>query len=547
MRPLYPALIVISLFTSCIKEEFEAEVLDTSVQFSPGVAAPVGYIHYELEELFRDSVLPDRFIVAADGFITMIYEEEISSLQAADLFTINDVTHSESIVNNTGSPIVLDDILFPETADIQDTIRIPLDITLAPDAEIDSIFVDSMDIVCSSASPCDGLVSIYIQGLENIDDPFAAGIPLNGGNVSRTFTGLTIRLEHTGPGRNELVIVYIASLTPSSGIIQPGELIASLDLRLSDIDYSVVYGYLGQFDIPVQTRSFALNLYDDVPEGVFHFEEARLKIGISNSFGIPVQVEMTEFQATGRDGQVTLITGDSVPSAGNPRIIGYPSTGQEGQSIRDSIVLTAGNCNLFDVLETAPASIMFGASGTCNPAGNTHSNFLLDTSRLKVTAGLALPLYGYADFLLITDTLDFIFADFYDNPPEEIKSLTFRLNCTNGLPLNIFMQVFFADENGLVLDSLFTDLQDPLRLVPGATDTDGDGKADPLEAEPVEIKMDRERIDNISSTRYIFLYSRLTTTGYDNIPPVNVRLYTDYFFTAHLGAIAELDVNSENF
>ena len=183
--------------------------------------------------------------------------------------------------------------------------------------------------------------------------------------------------------------------------------------------------------------------------------------------------------------------------------------------------------------------ILYGANGSCNPGGITHSNFLLDTSRITLAAELVLPLYGYADLILIMDTLDFIFDDFYDNPPEEIKSLTFRLNFTNGLPVDVNFQVYFADEGGVILDSLFTDLQDPLRLVQGATDTDGDGKADPIESDPVEVTLNRDRIDRISSTRYIFLTGGFSTVGFDDTPPENVRFFTDYFFTAYLGAIAE--------
>jgi hypothetical protein len=528
-----PAVLILFL-SSCVKEEFDADALDTSVQLSPGVAAPIGYVHYRLEELFGDSIIGDEFTFDADGFITLRYKEEIASLDASDLFTFSDINHTENILNNTGFPIILDSI--SGSLDIQDTIRIPFNIPTAPGAEVDSIIMRSMDLTYSSQSQINGLVSIY--------GPFGAGIQMNGGSVSRQLTDLTIRMEHVPPNRNELVIIYLASITPSSGTIQPGESIVDLNIQFSNIDYSVVYGYLGQFSIPVQSQSIPVDLYDPVLDGTFHFEDAQLKISSTNSFGIPLHLEMTNFQATGRDGQVTFITGDSVPSQTNPRIIKHPVMGQEGLSLEDSILLTTDNTNLFDVLETAPVQILFGATGTCNPAGTNHSNFLLDTSRLRIGAELRLPLYGYADFLLITDTLDFIFDDFYDHPPEEIKSLTFRLNFTNGLPVNVFMQVYFADENMVVLDSLFTDLQDPKRLVQGATDTDGDGKANPLHSDPVEVELDREKIGHISSTRYIFVYGRFSTTGYDLTPPVNVRFYTDYFFTAHLGAIAVLDVNS---
>ena len=70
---------------------------------------------------------------------------------------------------------------------------------------------------------------------------------------------------------------------------------------------------------------------------------------------------------------------------------------------------------------------------------------------------------------------------FTDKPPEEIKRLILRLNITNGFPLNVKIQAYYFDENDVLLDSLFHDLQDPARFIPAATDTDGDGRVEPLD------------------------------------------------------------------
>lgn len=521
--------------TSCIREEFNSELINPSIQFSPGVAAPIGSVHYRLEELFMDSLAPDEFTVDRDGFITMRYSEDIASIGASDLFVFSDISFSERITNTTGLPIVLDGL---PRLDIQDTIRIPVSIPAAPNAEVDSIILDSLELMLSATSPFNGNINIQ---------PFGAFAYLNEPNNPLQITGTTLKLEHFPPDRNELVIVYRATITTPSGTILPGGEILNLDIGILNIRYYSVYGYLGQFTIPVQPQSIAIGLFDPIPGGSFHFEDATLQINTANSFGIPVQVATTQLQATSRDGQTVFITGSAVPDIPNPWLIHHPGIGHEGQSAYDSLLLTTSNTNLFHVLETSPGELSYGITGTCNPAGTDHSNFLLDSSRITAGATLKLPIYGYADLLLIQDTLDFIFDDFYENPPEEIKSLTFRLNFINGLPVDIGFQVYFLDGSGTRLDSLFNDLQDPLRLVPGATDTNGDGKADPRTADPIEIVIDRDRIDNISSTRYLFLEGRFTTVGFDNEPPGNVRFFTDYFFTAHLGVIAELDVNSSGF
>ena len=131
--------VLMMLITSCIKEEFEPDLIDTSVHLSPAVAAPIGYVHYQLEELIRDSVLGNRFTIDNDGFITMSYEEEIASVDGSDLFIFSDIDYTASIFNSTGLTIILDTIT--GSLDIQDTIRIPFNIPAAPDAEVDSIIL----------------------------------------------------------------------------------------------------------------------------------------------------------------------------------------------------------------------------------------------------------------------------------------------------------------------------------------------------------------------------------------------------------------------
>ncbi len=528
--PLAILAVAILALTACIKEEFNADLLNTGVQISLGVAAPIGTAHYKIEELFTDSIVPDEFTVGTDGFITMRYSQEISSPRADDLFTFNDVSFSFQLDNGT-TPIVLN----PSTPlNILDTIRVPLTIAEDASTEIDSVIIDSLTISLSGTSPLEGSVSIR---------PFGVFEYLNENNSPQTVSNTTIRLEHT-TYNNELLIEYRVTISSTSGTILAGQNIASLNIRITDIDYRAAYGYLGQFSVPTPLQTMTIDLLDPVENGSFHFEDASLQIGTSNSFGLPVEVLMYQLQATGRDGQDEFITSATEPGLASPWLINSPAAGQEGQYAEASVTLTTSNTNLFDVLESSPVDISYGANGSCNPAGVDHTNFLLDSSRIDVTADLTLPIYGYADLLLIRDTLDFVFNDFYENPPEEIESLTFRLNFTNGLPVNVNFQAYFADQAGTILDSLFTDKD---HLVAGALDTDGDGKADPVDSGPVEVVIDRDRIDGISSTSYIFLTGRFTTVGFEPAPPENVRFYTDYFFTAYLGAIVALDMNSADF
>ena len=60
-------ILLLALFSSCIKEEFNAENLDTSLRFSPGVAAPIGYVRYQMDELL-DTANSTQFSTDDNGF-----------------------------------------------------------------------------------------------------------------------------------------------------------------------------------------------------------------------------------------------------------------------------------------------------------------------------------------------------------------------------------------------------------------------------------------------------------------------------------------------
>jgi hypothetical protein len=536
-------LLTLSLLISCVKEDFDPDKLDTEIIIQPGVAAPLGYIHYELEEVLRDSLRPEGMIVDNDGFISMVYEEEIFSFQASEFLEFSDILHSGSINNDSPLPINLSLIQDPLIQ--TDTIDFELSGSSGPDyTEIDSIIVDSLVIVIdlSSTYNLNGSLQISSPGIRKNGAIWSVTIPLNSTGQSFNLEGYTIILSNNPPDVNLVPIIYTMTLQGSTGTVPAGSPILNYTFGINDLDYSVIFGYLGIMNITIDPRTFPISFFNSIIDGTFHFEQPELKLNFENSFGLPVQVIMTDFYAVSREGDQIAITGDSVPSATYPRIIRYPSLSEVGQTAYDSLILTPDNTNLFEALESSPGSISFGVTAETNPSGN-NENFITDSSQYRVKARLILPLYGYADFMLMLDTIRFDFEDFFQNPPEEIKRLAFRLNFTNGLPINVYTQMYFTDENYAVLDSIF----DESHLIEAAEDNNGDGKVDPLQNDPVEVEFTRTKIDNISGARYILLYGSINTTNYDMIPPENVKFYKDYFIDAYIGVIGDIELNSTGY
>ena len=60
------------IISSCIKEEFNADILDPSLQINPGVAAPIGWARYQLDEILTDSLNADELVIDENGFISFV-------------------------------------------------------------------------------------------------------------------------------------------------------------------------------------------------------------------------------------------------------------------------------------------------------------------------------------------------------------------------------------------------------------------------------------------------------------------------------------------
>lgn len=540
-------ILILTLLSSCIKEEFNAEKLDGSFVISPGVAIPIGYARYRMEELL-DSLESTQITHDDNGFMTLIYQEFLESGKASDLVKVQDFEYTTGFENPLPIPYDLSGII--DTFTFSDTTWIPVTIGIAGDARIDSVMGVFMDLTVDFVTQFDLNGEVCVESQDIIDPQgniFSLCRDINDPTSVYNLSDYTLRLTDTPADRSLIEVVYTIKLAASTGIIQPGDQIVNFTVGLSDIQYDVIYGYFGQFSLDLPPVSIPLDLYSPISQGSFYFEGAELRLIFSNSFGIPVEMTINEFGVEGRNGQFTDITGGNLPATGVPTVLGYPGLLEIGDTKVDSFLLNAENSNIFTVLESGPSALRLDVDGRINPLGTEH-NFVTDSSEYSVLMELFLPMNGYANGLVVKDTLDFVFNDFYDRPPEEIKSLMLRFNFFNGFPLNIKIQAYFFDENDVLLDSLFRDPDNPASFIPAAIDSDGDGKVDPpVDSYDVEVGLSREQIDNLSRSSYMVVYYTLTTPGADENPPEKVQFYLDYFFDVHVGAIGELDVNSTDY
>jgi hypothetical protein len=530
-----PVLSVLLVFSSCIKEEFNADNIDPTLQINPGIAAPIGWAKYRLDEILTDSLNPDELRIDGDGFISMVYYQDLYSLYASEIVNIPDLLIGKSIQNPLGAMDL--NLLTEEYTDSSD-FPVPLTFSGTTGARIDSMKLSWGLLTISANTPYPDMIW---------DARFLfKDVPYWQATIDETNPWVTDTLEDVmipiNPVTNELPLIAYLTIWPSNEVISSGNLL-DISISISELDYDVIYGYLGQFDINVGPHSYEVGFYSRLAGGNFTFRDPSLKIHFENSFGLPIQISIEDFHVEGSGGPPIPINTFGTPEIDS--MVDYPGPGQEGISVPDSIVLVNSNTDLFSSLSPSYNRINATIEGMSNPPGYDSSNFLLDTSRLIVSSELLLPLNGYADILLVADTLDFVFGDFYENPPEEIKRLLFRLNYRSQFPVKVVSQVVFYDQDMDTLDFLFYDEEDERRIIPGAP-VDNNGIAIPFEY-TVEVELSRSQIDNISSCYFVVVTGRVTTTDYNPQNPAEVKFYDYYYLHTYIGAIAELEMNSDDY
>jgi len=304
----------------------------------------------------------------------------------------------------------------------------------------------------------------------------------------------------------------------------------------------IITGYVGPDSAVLDVDSIDLNLelYNKVVGGSFYFEDPKMYVYVTNSFGLPIQMTLLTLEAWSPiNGTVQIeLNGSPAPIILSPTP-SFPLT--PGASAVTSYLFDDNNSNIKNFLSIGPKYIYYSVKGVTNTPP-TSPNFITDSSKFSVEVLVELPLYGNANYLVLGDTLPFDLG--INNPSGSditAKSATFIINTYNGFPCDVFMQLLFADANGIIIDSLFTT---------GESQAISSGVIGPAPGLRVmapthtitEIYVDNDRLDKIGSATRVVIKGRLTTSSL-GVPMVKV--YSDYIIEVKLAVRAELFFGSQ--
>jgi len=511
-------IVVIISFQSCVKDYLEAEGL-AQTEWNPNLAIPLVYSSLTIEDILLNKDTNGLVSVGSDNFCTIIYKGNLFTYKGSDLINIPDqALPPVTSTLNTAQALAL----VPVGASV--TVNNSQNVNFNPGTT--SVLADSMvlksgnlNIDISSDFKNNATIVISIPGAKKNGIAFSQTMNLTYGsstpitaNANVNLAGYHFDLTKGGSTSNQFLVNIDATFTGSGNTPLSSDKI-SFSMDMKNIKFEKLFGDIGQQQLSPNRDTVALSIFNNtLPNGNFSINDATVRVKISNSYGVPIQVSITQFDGYKPPSSAYPHWGYPTPYINIPN----PSWTQIGQVKVDSFKLDKTNSNIVTVVNNMPNQLIYKINSTSNPSGSNHNNFVLDSSRLKVDLQVEIPLNGTAKDLELTDTMDFDFSEETDNV-EWARIRTFN---TNGFPLDVNFQVYFTDYSYTILDSVFK-----AQPVLKSGTLNSAGKVISPVSSTNDALYTNAQINNLKNVKFLIIRAKANTSGGGNTP---VKIYSDY-------------------
>jgi hypothetical protein len=246
------------------------------------------------------------------------------------------------------------------------------------------------------------------------------------------------------PIKDSIYIKYDArNIANNQRVILSGFLMATKDAKIS---YG--RGYLGKDKFENNADTISIDFFKNWKQGKVTFSDPKIIVRLENSFGIPVRSVVNKMDIEGVDGNVNSLTGQSVTNGVN---VEYPKLNEVGKVKNTIFTLDKNNSNIDKIINSNPVKVIYDIDGLINPDLAQLVGFFTDSSYFKLEVEVLLPIEGTATGFEVKDTFDLNWGDASSN----IDSAEFKIVTENEMPIETSIQVYFADVNKIVVDSLF--------------------------------------------------------------------------------------------
>ncbi len=518
------ALISILFIASCFdKRDFAFDKI-AAFQWEPNLAAPIIKSTLTMKDLISNADT-NVLVEDASNFLSIVYKASVFSERADEIISIENQNVNSSWTFATGT--ITDSATFNYTISTTFT---------SPNGErFDSIYIKSGALLFNLNGNLNhnGRLRIIIPTVKKNGMIFRKNIMYNYNNTlpvvtnnSYDLSGFTISFGADNKLNINFSITVYADANPNNS---PYTL--NLNEAFQNIKFHKIFGYIGKRSFSINQDSVDFDIYQNNIDGSIQLEDPKLNIYIRNAYGMPINVNFTKLDAKSsvNPPYIVSITGSGLP---NPLLIQAPTFAQIGQSILTKISLSKTNSTIVQAVNMSPNYLDFLVEALSNPNGNpaTDQNFVIDSSKFEVDIEAELPLYGSASGFKLQDTVDFDLGE----DIEEVEWVILKVFTSNGFPIDVSMQIYFADSLGNKLDSLLTSIDKIISS--GIVGPAPSYKVITPTEKHLSIQINQQKMDNLLKAEKLIILANLSTTnnGVDK-----VKIYSDYEIDVKLGVQAK--------
>ncbi|MFN5215839.1 MAG: hypothetical protein ACK5EQ_03145, partial [Bacteroidota bacterium] len=253
------------------------------------------------------------------------------------------------------------------------------------------------------------------------------------------FLGAVDTLTH-----NMLRVAVSPSISSSGNLVDfDSSDFVKLDIDPANIIIDYVDGYMGQKTWTVDVDDVDFDALAELGKGLT-LTNPKMSIIVKNSFGIPILLELSLIAKDNK--------GASVDMQPPTMLFGYPTIAQAGTTVNSKFDIDKSNSKIVEALGLPPTKFAISGKAYLNKDGfKGYNDFVSSKSSMSLSFEANMPLSIIAQDFSIRDTAEL---------KETLKGLDIfdflelKIKTTNGFPLEGALDLYFADANGVILDSL---------------------------------------------------------------------------------------------
>jgi len=485
--------------------------------WQPTAAVPLVFSTLTVDDVLTELNHPEEVIILENGTVALNYTGELFSFQPENLLSIEPISFVENVSIGATEAAAID----ADLGDVPVAFNLPLELELDPqDIRLEEVRIASGSLSVNVTRSQDENISGEFSINELVDDMGESVSFIISGtepvgiaeSLEIDLAGYTINPNFIPPNTNQINVTGTLLIGDNDQNTAESGSLLNISLDLANLEFEHAIGDFGNLDVSADVDTIELNIFQNIESGTFALTEAIINLDVTNTFGLPVLIELGDVVSVNQNSNVeTQLFLDNIELAGQD-VLG-------GAAEEISFTFDNENSDVTPLFDPAPVDVVFDITAVGNPNGpppNDDLNFITSESGFDVDIDLILPLDGYADFLQVTDTLD---IDISFDEFEEIDSLEFKLQTLNGFASDIFFQAVFIDEAGVALDSLFMGQQQIMT----AAEVDANGDVVTPSEDITFITMSSDRANSLEMTERVRFRAVFNTPEAQNMQSIRIK------------------------